>query len=376
MAQGLSAHKGDVLVMVGTRKGSFIISSDPTRKHWQVSGPHNPGCDVFHLAYDHRNGGAIFSAANHMIWGPQLEYSQDLGKTWHSAKEQPRFSGHNDLTVKRLWHVEPGRDSEPGVLYAGVEPAALFKSEDSGMTWHEVPGLSHHPTREQWQPGNGGLCLHSIVVDPSRSDRMWVGMSAVGVFGTADAGESWHPLNKGVRADFMPDRYPEWGQCVHKVLLHKSRPEVLYQQNHCGVYRSDSGGKDWQDISEGLSSRFGFVLGVHSQDPDTIYVLPEDEALGQDTGGMLRYVTHAKFRVFRSRNRGQNWEPLTKGLPQKNAYLHAMREGMATDSFDPCGVYVETTNGQIFYSRNGGDDWELLVDYLPPINSVDCGVVV
>src|SRR5919106_3319444 len=175
MAQGLSAHKGDVLVMVGTRKGSFILSSDPARKNWQVSGPHNPGCDVFHMAYDHRNGGAIFSAANHMIWGPQLEYSQDLGKTWHSAKEQPRFSGESDLTVKRLWHIEPGRDSEPGVLYAGAEPAALFKSEDSGMTWHEVPGLSHHPTRDQWQPGNGGVSLHSIVVDPNRTYRMWIG---------------------------------------------------------------------------------------------------------------------------------------------------------------------------------------------------------
>ncbi|MDA0733157.1 MAG: exo-alpha-sialidase [Chloroflexi bacterium] len=377
MTNRTTARRGDVILLVGTRKGSFILSSDPTRRKWEMSELHNAGADVFHLAYDHRNAGRIFSASNYMIWGPQLEYTDDLGGAWTQSEVQPRFSGGDDQTVKRLWHIEPGRDAEPGVLYAGAEPASLFKSEDSGNTWHEIAGISQHPTREQWQPGLGGLCLHSIVVDPADSARMWVGASAVGVFGTTDAGESWTPLNKGVRADFNPgDRFPELGVCPHKVLSPRSSPGLLYQQNHCGVFRSDNGGAEWQDMTEGLPSRFGFVLGLHSQDPATIYVLPEDQALGEDVGGGQRYVTDAKFRVYRSRNAGQDWEPLSKGLPHQNAYLHSLREGMATDSLDPCGIYIGTTTGQIFYSRDNGDKWELLVDYLPPINSVDCAVVV
>ena len=376
MSDGSPARRGDVLLLVGTRKGSFIFSSEPSRRKWEMSGPYHPGADVFHLAYDHRSGGRILAAVNNMIWGPQLEYTDDLGKTWTSASEQPRFSGDAEPTVKRLWHIEPGRDSEPEVLYAGVEPAALFKSEDSGDTWHEVPAFSQHPTRDRWQPGLGGLCLHSIVVDPTDNARMWVGASAVGVFGTTDAGESWSPMNQGVRADFLPDPLPEWGQCPHKLLSPKAVPGLLYQQNHCGVFKSDNGGAQWQDITEGLPSRFGFVLGLHPQDPQTIYVLPEDQVLGNDVGGGQRYVTDAKFRVYRSRNGGGDWQPLTAGLPQENAYLHVLREGMGTDSLDPCGVYLGATTGQIFYSPDEGDNWELLADNLPPINSVHCAVVV
>lgn len=201
---------------------------------------------------------------------------------------------------------------------------------------------------------------------------MWVGISAVGVFGTNDGGQTWHTQNKGVRADFLPDPFPEFGQCPHKLLAHSSTPQVLYQQNHCGVFRSDNGGDEWEDISEGLPSRFGFVLGLHSHDPDTLYVLPEDNATIDNAGGMVRYVADASFRVFRSQNGGKSWEPLTAGLPQHNAYLHVLREGMATDSLDPCGIYAGTTTGQIFHSRDNGDKWELLVEYLPPINSVEC----
>jgi photosystem II stability/assembly factor-like uncharacterized protein len=204
---------------------------------------------------------------------------------------------------------------------------------------------------------------------------MWVGISAAGTFATTDGGKTWSYANKGVRADFNPDRYPEFGQCVHKMLAPPARRGALYQQNHCGVYRSDNGGKEWQDISQGLPSRFGFVLGLHSQDPDTLYVVPEDQAVGDEGGGMLRYASEAKFRVYRSRNGGQDWQPLTRGLPQRHAYLHVMREGMATDSLDPCGIYVGTANGQVFYSRDDGDHWELLVEYLPQINSVSCGLV-
>ena len=381
------------MVLVGTRKGAFVLTGDHQRKRWSVSEPHFqgggtmsiPGAssstsgtagDVFHMAYDARDGGTLFAGVNNNIWGPEIFRSHDHGNTWLASSESPSFSG-KELTVEKVWHVEPGRAEEPGVVYAGVEPAALFRSDDGGDTWSEVDGLTSHPTREKWQPGLGGLCLHSIVPHPEQSDRMWVGISAVGVFGTEDGGGSWHTLNKGVRADFMPDRYPEFGQCTHKLLSHRATPNVLYQQNHCGVYRSDSGGADWQDITQDLPSRFGFVLGLHSTDPDTIYVLPEDQVTGDDeVGGGMRLVPDAMFRVYRSRNAGNDWEPLTKGLPQENAYLHVMREGMATDGLEPCGIYVGTSTGQVFYSRDDGDSWELMAEHLPPINSVDCGVVV
>ncbi len=382
MPPGLTAHPGDVLLMVGTRKGSFLISSDSSRQSWQVEGPYSAGGDVFHLTYDPRDGGRVLAATNYRMWGPQIEFSDDLGQTWEQAEGPPRFSGEAGEngaagpTVSRLWHIETGLSSEPGVVFAGAEPASLFKSQDGGNNWQELAGISQHPTRAQWQPGLGGLCLHSMVLDPQNPDRMWVGMSAVGVFGTEDGGKSWHPRNSGVRADFAPDPLPEFGQCPHKVLAHPSRLNRLYQQNHCGVYRSDSGGQDWQDITEGLPSRFGFVLGIHSQDPDTIYVLPEDQVQGTDVGGGLRYVTEAKFRVYRSRDGGENWEALTNGLPQQGAYLHVLREGMATDHLDLCGIYLGTTTGQLFYSRNDGDSWELLLEHLPPINSVDCAAVV
>lgn len=376
MPDGLSARRGDVLVMVGTRKGSFLFSSDTSRKRWELSGPHFPGSDVFHMIYDARDGGQILAAVNHMVWGSDVQRSKDLGGTWLSAEQQPRFDDQSGRTVSRLWHLEPGRVGETGVIYAGVEPAALFKSEDGGVTWREVVGLSNHATRDQWEPGLGGLCLHSMVLDPTDSSRMWVGISAAGVFGTNDAGESWRPMNQGVRADFLPDPFPEFGQCTHKLLAHDAQPELLYQQNHCGVFRSDSGAAEWVDITEGLPSRFGFVVAINHNDPQTIYVLPEDNVLGEDVGGNLRYVTEAKFRVFRSRTGGRDWEPLTNGLPQENAYLHVMREAMATDTQDPCGIYLGTTAGRLYYSRNDGDNWEVLVDNLPPINSVDCGLVV
>ncbi len=376
MPDRTEANRGDVILMVGTRKGAFFLTSDSARKSWAVSGPHHGGSDVFHLAYDARGQGTIFAAINSPIWGPEVQRSDDLGATWQKSRQNPAFSREQDASVEKLWHIEPGRPSEPGVVYAGVSPAALFKSSDGGETWGEVASLSEHPTRPMWQPGFGGMCLHSMVLDPTDDDRMWVGMSAVGVFGTEDGGASWSTMNAGVRADFMPDPSPEFGQCPHKMLAHPSMPDRLYQQNHCGFYRSDDGGQQWQDLSEGLPSRFGLVMGTHSIDPDTVYVVPEDKALGTDVGGGVRYVTDARFRVYRSRNAGADWEPLTKGLPQRNAYLHVLREGMATDSLDECGVYVGTTTGQIFYSRDDGDTWELMIDHLPPINSVDAGLIV
>ena len=375
MTSGSTAGKADVLILLGTSKGGFILKSNQTRKSWSIAGPYCAGSEVFHMVYDQRDGARVIAASSSMVWGPEIQFSDNLGRSWESAATQPKFSGDNGAIVKNLWHVAPGRNAEPGVLYVGTDPAALFKSEDGGKNWVEVASLSNHPTRGQWQPGLGGLCLHSIVLDPTNLERAWVGISAVGVFRTTDGGESWHTKNKGVRADFLPDPVPEFGQCPHKVLIHHSRPDVVYQQNHCGVFRSDSAGDSWTDITGELPSRFGFVMGIHSQDPDTIYVIPEDEASVERVGGGLRYVTDAKFRVFRSRNGGQDWEPLTNGLPQENAYVHVLREGMATDSLDPCGIYVGTTNGQLFYSRDDGDTWKLMMENLPPILSVETGLI-
>ncbi len=372
----IPARRDDLTLLVVTRKGAFVLTGGAARRNWQLSGPFSPGSDVFHLVYDPRNGGCLWAAANNVVWGPQLEFSQDLGRNWQQPTEQPRFSD-GDATVHRLWHIEPGRDDEADVMYIGVEPAALFKSTDRGDSWQEVAALSKHPTRQGWMPGFGGLCLHSIALDREQPERMWVGISAAGVFRTDDGGRSWQPTNRNVRADFNPaDPLPEWGQCPHKLLSHPAAPGQLYQQNHCGVYRTANYGDEWADITEGLPSRFGFVLGLHSREPDTLFVLPEDEALGTDVGGGIRYVSGARFRVYRSRTGGLDWEPLTRGLPQKHAYLHVLREGMATDSLDPVGVYVGTVNGQIFYSRDEGDHWELLIDNLPPINSVEAATTV
>ena len=377
MPLGIEANSGDIILMVGTRKGGFLLAADQARRNWSVSGPHHAGSDIFHMAYDDREGGTVFAAINSPIWGPEIQRTHDLGASWRKAESNPSFADGSSDSVEQVWHVEPGRPAEPEEVYAGVAPAALFKSEDGGDTWSEIESLTAHPTRDQWQPGFGGLCLHSIVVDPLDGDRIWVGISAAGIFGTEDGGSRWSTMNTGMRADFSPDPFPEIGYCPHKMLAHPSTPERLYQQNHCGFFRSDSGGMEWLDLSAGLPSRWGMVMGVHSQDPDTVYVLPEDKAVKEgEVGGGLRYVTDAKFRVYRSRNAGEDWEPLTDGLPQRNAYLHVMREGMATDSMDECGIYVGTTTGQIFYSRNDGNTWELLIDYLPPINSVDCGTVV
>ena len=362
-------------LLIGTRKGTVTIRGDAERERWDVGDLGCQGEDVFHAVYDARTGSTL-AAINSTVWGPEMRVSPDLGATWSSSDGQPRFVGSDGRTVGKIWHIKPGRERTPGVLFAGVDPAALFRSDDYGANWQEVVGLTHHPTREEWWGGLGGLCLHSIVLDPDDDARMWVGISAVGVMGTEDAGESWQLMNKGLRADYLPDRFPELGQCPHKVLAHPSRPRSLVTQTHCGVFRSENGGENWEDLSIGLPSRFGFVLGLHSSDPDTYYVVPEDKVTEDgEIGGNVRYVTDARFRVYRTRNGGRDWEALTNGLPEPPAYLHVMREGMATDSLDPCGIYVGTTAGQVYYSRDDGDSWELLVENLPPINSVEVAVV-
>ena len=373
MTQTNGLGRFEIALLVGTRKGGFVLSSGAERKHWELSEVHCRGGDVYHFVQDARNGVAVYAAVNYMIWGAEIHISHDLGETWTTAETPPKFTDRDGKTLNKIWHVEPGRASEPDVLYAGADPASLFMSDDGGMNWQEIRSVADHPTSKHWFPGMGGLCLHSMALDELNPARMWVGISAAGVYGTSDGGESWKPLNKGVRADFIPDEVDlEFGQCPHKLLGHPQKDGLLYQQNHCGTYRSDDGGKVWIDITDGLPSRFGLALGLHPHDPNTLYVLPEDNAIADDeVGGEFRIVSGNKFRVFRSRNGGGDREALTNGLPQKNAYLHSMREGMATDNLDPCGVYVGTTNGQIFYSRDEGDNWELLIDNLPPINSVE-----
>jgi photosystem II stability/assembly factor-like uncharacterized protein len=380
-----------VKILVGTKKGGFIFSSDAARKRWQVSDIHFKSWNVMHMQMDPRDR-RIHAAVNHFVYGPTTHYSDDFGQTWTQARQVPmiprpsksgRPPGNPDEVAQtadgenvqtkpekliKVWHIEPGRASEPDVLYAGAEPAALFISRDRGESWDLNEGLFDHPHRGTWFPGNGGLCLHTILLDPTNPDRMYVAISTGGCYRSDDGGKSWSPYNKNVRADFHPDRFPEYGQCVHRMALHPSQPQVLYQQNHCGIYRSDNAGEDWIDIGDGkLPSRFGFPIAVHPADPRTIYVALEES-------DEYRMSVDEKFSVWRSRNGGEAWERLTKGLPEK-AHLVVLREAMATDSFADAGIYIGTNTGQLFYSRDSGDSWELLADYLPPIYSVEAAIV-
>lgn len=356
--------EGSVLLLVGTKKGGFIFRSGLERRRWTRVGPLFDGWAAYHLTGDPRNGGELYAATTNEWWGADVKRSRDEGQSWEVVAEGLGFTREgDDRKLKRVWHVEPGHPDRPGEVWAGVEPAGLFRSWDGGSTWSEVVGFNDHPTRERWQPGAGGLCLHSIQIDPLDPSRIYAAVSAAGLFRSDDGGASWKPINRGVRADFLPEPEPEVGHCVHKFALARRRPERLYQQNHCGVYRSDDRGETWVDIGAGLPSRFGFALGVHPEDPDTAYVVPL-------TDDWRRWMPDGQMRVWRTRDAGASWEPLGRGLPERDAYLTVLREGLAVDSADPCGVYVGTSTGQLFASRDGGERWELVVDLLPPILSV------
>jgi hypothetical protein len=355
--------RGDVLVLVGTRKGSFLFWSDEARREWHRR-PMHGGWMVHHMSFDGRDQ-SLLAATNREAFGGRVQRSTDFGLTWPSRSEKLDYPADSPYRVRKVWHVLAGAPQPPARVYAGAERAGLFQSDDHGETWAAVNGLLGHPTAAQWQPGKGGLCLHSIVLDPNDPRRLYVGISAVGVLRTDDGGQTWTPKNQGVRADFLADPYPEFGQCVHKVRLHPARPDVLYQQNHCGVYRSDDRGDRWVDISEGLPSRFGFPLAIHAYDPDTIYVVPHDDG---------RLVPEGRMTVWRSRDRGASWKPLTRGLPDR-AYLTVLREALDADSADRCGIYLGTETGQLFFSRDEGDSWEILADLLPPVYSVSTGRV-
>lgn len=358
---------GDVLVLVGTRDGSYLFWSDPARRRWHRS-EHHAGSSVNALSYDRRTG-AIYAATNGSSsgGGMAIRRSLDRGATWSTLPTDMRFD--DDRRAWQIWQVEPGHPSRPGELWAGTREAGLFHSCDDGATWQGVRGLNDHPTQPAWHEGGAGIILHTIVIDPQAPGRMFVCVSAGGIYRTEDGGATWQPINRGVRADFLPDACPVAGHCPHKLVLHPARPAVLFQQNHCGVYRSDDRGDSWVDISDGLSSRFGFPIAVHPHHPDTIYVVPH-------VSDTHRVVPGGRMAVWRSRSGGESWEPLTDGLPSGSARLTILRESLAADACDPAGIYVGTAAGQLFYSRDEGDRWELLADSLPAVVSVNAATVV
>ena len=361
---------GDVLVLVGTTKGAFVFTADASRTRWQMDGPHFAGEAVYSLAFDQRAGRTRLLAGVHSNhWGATIRTSDDFGRTWSEAERQAvRFPESSGLSLAQVWQIVPGRPEEPNVVWCGVEPAALFRSDDAGESWAPVEGLLNHEHRARWMPGGGGLCLHTIVLDPTNPDRMGIAISTAGFYRTDDGGATWRARNAGVRAVFLPDQHPEFGQCVHKVTHHRARPERLFLQNHWGLYRSDDWGDSWQDIANGVPSDFGFPIQSHPHDPETAYAIP----LQSDE---FRVVPEAKLRVYRTRDAGASWAPLTEGLPQSGAFESVLRDGLAVDSHEPAGVYFGTRSGKLYASSNDGEEWKALAEALPPICCVKTAVV-
>jgi photosystem II stability/assembly factor-like uncharacterized protein len=348
-----------LLVLIGTKKGLFIAESDPDRSDWSLRGPLCEGWPIYDANLD-ASTGAIVAAGGSPWFGPAVFRSEDLGETWTHSSQGITY-GDDAPAITKLWNVTPAH----GVLWAGADPAGLFRSDDQGATWQHVTGLRAHPSQPEWQPGNGGLCLHTIVPHPEDARRLWVGISAVGAFETTDGGETWELRNKGVRADFHPAKYPEFGQCVHKIAMAAGDPERLYQQNHCGVYRTTDGGLQWEEISAGLPSDFGFPMGAHPRDPKTLWVVP----LSPPEQG--RYAPDASLAVWRSRDAGDSWERHGDGLPDHDAYLSVLREAMAVDRLDPAGVYIGTSAGQVYASADEGVTWRPVAEHLPGVQSVE-----
>ena len=366
----IAVKNGDVLLMVGTVKGAFLLRSNAARARWELGGPYFHGQAVYTMAFDGRHGRhRLWASTQSGIWGTILRSSDDFGKTWTNPLEAPlKFPADSGASLKNIWQVCLGRPEEPDVLYCGVEPAALFESRDAGETWSLNRGLFDHPHRTRWTPGNGGLNLHTILPDPVNRQRMYVAISAGGVYVTDDAGVSWRAANRGVRVVFMPEKYPEFGQCVHKIALHPARPERLFLQNHWGLYRSDDGAACWQDIARGVPSDFGFAMVMHPRDPDCVYILPVES-------DEFRCTPDGRLRVYRTRNAGESWEALTRGLPQKGAYETVLRDAMTADSLDPAGIYFGGRSGILYASVDEGKNWKKILDGLPSVVCVKHAVV-
>lgn len=387
-----------VRVLVGTRKGAFILSSDGKREKWDVNGPLFGGWEVYHMKGSPMDPNRIYASQTSGWFGQIIQRSDDGGKTWHQpgtpagqpattpegmpVAESNKFAYDTSsetgkpLTThqwydgtqhpwefKRVWHVEPSL-TDPDLVYAGVEDAAIFRSTDGGKNWLELSGLRGHGTGPQWSPGAGGMGLHTILLDPQHPGRIYIAISAAGAFRTDDGGETWRPINRGLRSQYIPDPNAEVGHCVHRIAFHPSRPDVLFMQKHWDVMRSDNGGDEWYEVSGNLPTDFGFPIDVHAHEPDTVYVVPI-------TSDSLHYPPDGKLRVYRSRTGGNEWEPLTRGLPQENCYVNILRDAMAVDALDSCGIYFGTTGGQVYVSPDGGDSWRAIVHDLPAVVSVE-----
>ena len=384
-----------VRVLVGTRKGAFVLTSDGGRDRWEVSGPHFAGWEVYHVKGSPVDPDRIFASQSSGWFGQVIQRSDDGGRTWQTPGGGPATTPHGmpqgesnkfvydtspetgrPLTThqwydgtqhpwefKRVWHLEPSL-TEPDTVYAGVEDAALFRSADGGRTWQELAALRGHESGPRWQPGAGGMGLHTILLDPTRPGRIFIAISAAGVFRTDDGGRTWRPTNRGLRSQYIPDEDAEVGHCVHRIALHPARPDVLFMQKHWDVMRSDDAGESWREVSGNLPSDFGFPIDVHAHEPETVYVVP----IKSDSE---HFPPEGKLRVYRSRTGGGEWEPLTDGLPQRDCYVNVLRDALAVDRLDPCGVYFGTTGGQVYASADAGDRWSPIVRDLPAVLSVE-----
>jgi hypothetical protein len=363
-----------VRVLVGTRKGAFVLTSDGARAQWDVSGPHFAGWEIYHLKGSPADPNRLYASQSSSWFGQVIQRSNDGGKTWEPAGNKFAYEGvpgthqwydgtQHPWEFKRIWHLEPSL-TDPDTVYAGAEDAALFRSTDGGQTWWELPGLRGHGSGPAWAPGAGGMCVHTIVQDPSDPKRIFIAISAAGVFRTDDAGSTWRPMNRGLRSEGIPDPNAEVGHCVHRIAMHPSRPSVLFMQKHWDVMRSDDAGESWREVSGNLPTDFGFPIDVHAHEPETIYVVP----IKSDSE---HYPPEGKLRVYRSRSGGGDWEALTNGLPQRDCYVNVLRDAMAVDSLDPCGVYFGTSGGQVYASANAGDTWAPIVRDLPAVVSVE-----
>ncbi|RJK95980.1 WD40/YVTN/BNR-like repeat-containing protein [Vallicoccus soli] len=363
-----------VRVLVGTRKGAFVLSADGTRRDWRVEGPHFAGWEVYHVAGSRAEPDRLFASQSSGWFGQVVQRSDDGGASWSPVGSDFRYDGEpgthqwydgtqRPWAFTRVWHLEPSA-TDPDLVHAGAEDAALFRSTDGGATWSELTGLRTHPSGPSWQPGAGGMCLHTVAPHPTDPLSMLVAISAAGVFRTDDGGETWHPSNTGLSSGSIPDPEADVGHCVHRLSRHPSRPDTVYMQKHWDVMRSDDGGRSWREVSGDLPCDFGFPVQVHAHEPETVYVVPI-------TSDELHVPPEGRLRVYRSRTGGEEWEPLTRGLPQEHCYVNVLRDAMAVDELDGCGVYFGTTGGQVYCSPDGGDTWDAVVRDLPPVLSVE-----